>query len=142
MAPEVILHKPYNYKCDVYSYGVLLWETLHRLVPFNGFAPLQAAFAVAMEQARPPISLREELQLYAPLITSCWDTDPALRPGMDQVVAATRECLATMEAAAEAVAAEGKPAEEEPGKTGRVSGIAGALASKLSLSGRRSSPED
>ena len=33
MAPEVILHKPYNYKCDVYSYGVLLWETLHRQVP-------------------------------------------------------------------------------------------------------------
>ena len=33
MAPEVILHKPYNYKCDVYSYGVLLWESTHRQVP-------------------------------------------------------------------------------------------------------------
>ena len=67
MAPEVILHKPYNYKCDVYSYGVLLWEALHRQVPFTGFAPLQAAFAVAMEHQRPPINLREDLKVYQPL---------------------------------------------------------------------------
>merc|ERR1719502_1964078 len=86
MAPEVILHKPYNYKCDVYSYGVLLWEALHRKVPFTGFAPLQAAFAVAMEHQRPPITLRGALRDYGPLISSCWDGDPANRPDMDQVV--------------------------------------------------------
>ena len=26
MAPEVIRHQQYDHKCDVYSYGVLLWE--------------------------------------------------------------------------------------------------------------------
>jgi len=28
MAPEVIEHKPYNYKADVYSYAITLWELL------------------------------------------------------------------------------------------------------------------
>lgn len=28
MAPEVIEHKPYNCKADVYSFGILLWELL------------------------------------------------------------------------------------------------------------------
>ena len=32
MAPEVIRHQQYDHKCDVYSYGVLLWEVLHRQV--------------------------------------------------------------------------------------------------------------
>ena len=97
MAPEVILHKPYNYKCDVYSYGVLLWEALHRQVPFIGFAPLQAAFAVAMEQARPKIDLRPELADYQELITQCWDAEPDKRPGMDSVVQRTAKLLSSIE---------------------------------------------
>ncbi|KAG8378004.1 hypothetical protein BUALT_Bualt08G0093000 [Buddleja alternifolia] len=28
MAPEVIEHKPYNHKADVFSFGVVLWELL------------------------------------------------------------------------------------------------------------------
>ena len=99
MAPEVILHKPYNYKCDVYSYGVLLWEVLHRQVPFIGFAPLQAAFAVAMEHARPCIDLNTEFLCYASLIKSCWDAEPDERPGMDQVVKVTAEYHEAIEAA-------------------------------------------
>lgn len=27
MAPEVLQGKPYDHKCDVYSFGILLWET-------------------------------------------------------------------------------------------------------------------
>ena len=96
MAPEVILHKPYNYKCDVYSYGVLLWEALHRQMPFTGFAPLQAAFAVAMEHERPPINLKRDFLCYGTLIKSCWDSDPDGRPGMDQVVTVTAEYHAAM----------------------------------------------
>jgi len=100
MAPEVILHKPYNYKCDVYSYAILLWEALHRQVPFANFAPLQAAFAVAMEHQRPAINLREDLRVYQPLIEACWDADPHARPDMDQVVRVTADCAAAIEAGA------------------------------------------
>lgn len=69
MAPEIVLRRPYNHKCDVYSYGVLLWETLHPgQDPFSDLMPLQAAFAVAMQHARPAIELRTDLECYAGLI--------------------------------------------------------------------------
>jgi serine/threonine protein kinase len=80
MAPEIILRKPYDHKCDVYSFGMLLWETLHRQEPFAGMMPLQAAFAVAMQQARPTIDLRAELRDFAPLISSVSTRSPALLP--------------------------------------------------------------
>ena len=57
MAPEVSAHQKYDYRCDVYSYGMLVWETLHREMPFKDASPLQAAFAVAMQNARPPLRL-------------------------------------------------------------------------------------
>ncbi|KAJ0947639.1 putative dual-specificity kinase TKL-Pl-4 family [Helianthus annuus] len=28
MAPEIIEHKPYDHKADVFSFGVVLWELL------------------------------------------------------------------------------------------------------------------
>jgi len=87
MAPEVIMHKPYDHKCDVYSFGILLWEILHRQLPFEGLAPLQAAFAVAMQGARPAMALSEVFGQYEAVITACWDTDATRRPEMGEVVA-------------------------------------------------------
>jgi serine/threonine protein phosphatase PrpC/tRNA A-37 threonylcarbamoyl transferase component Bud32 len=93
MAPEVILHKPYGAKCDVYSYAILLWECLHRQVPFAGLAPLQAAFAVAMQFARPAIDLPSEFASYERLVVKCWDADPEARPDMLSVVQVTSDLL-------------------------------------------------
>jgi len=101
MAPEIILRKPYDHKCDVYSFGMLLWETLHRQEPFAGMMPLQAAFAVAMQQARPTIDLRAELRDFAPLISSCWDADPSNRPQMAQVFESTASLRASVTKVAE-----------------------------------------
>ncbi len=42
MAPEVIEHKPYGEKADVFSFGILLWELLTGRVPYEDMTPLQA----------------------------------------------------------------------------------------------------
>lgn len=86
MAPEVITHQNYGSKCDIYSFGILLWELTHQQMPFSDYSPLQAAFAVAMERRRPPISLSTELEAYGPLIACCWQHDPLARPDAEQVV--------------------------------------------------------
>jgi serine/threonine protein kinase len=41
MAPEVIEHKPYGEKADVFSFGILLWELLTGRVPYEDMTPLQ-----------------------------------------------------------------------------------------------------
>jgi serine/threonine protein kinase len=86
MAPEVIAHQQYDYRCDVYSYGMLLWEIAHQQVPFRSQNALQAAFAVAMEQKRPPLGLSVALAGFGPVITACWQSSAEQRPDMDRVV--------------------------------------------------------
>lgn len=40
---QVVSHQAYNHKCDVFSYGILLWEMVTGgAVPYAGFTPLQA----------------------------------------------------------------------------------------------------
>lgn len=42
----MIGHRPYNRSADVYSFGLVLWETLTGELPFAGLNAVQAAFAV------------------------------------------------------------------------------------------------
>lgn len=46
MAPEMIKHKPYGHKADVYGFGLLLWEMVTGKIPYEDMTPVQAAFAV------------------------------------------------------------------------------------------------
>ena len=82
----MIAHQQYDYRCDVYSFGMLLWEISHQQVPFRSQNALQAAFAVAMEQKRPPLSLSIALAGFGPVITACWQSSADKRPDMDRVV--------------------------------------------------------
>lgn len=36
LAPEIWNNKVYNYKCDIFSLGVVMYELIARQVPFNG----------------------------------------------------------------------------------------------------------
>jgi serine/threonine protein kinase len=49
MAPEVIEHKPYDHKADVFSYGIVLWELLTGKLPYEYMTPLQAAVGVVQK---------------------------------------------------------------------------------------------
>ena len=46
MSPELIQSKPANQSCDVWSYGVVLWELITGEVPFKGIEEFQIAFLV------------------------------------------------------------------------------------------------
>lgn len=46
MAPEMIKHKSYGRKVDVYSFGLILWEMVAGTIPYEDMNPIQAAFAV------------------------------------------------------------------------------------------------
>lgn len=49
MAPEMIKEKHHTKKVDVYSFGIVLWELLTALTPFDNMTPEQAAFAVCQK---------------------------------------------------------------------------------------------
>ena len=49
MAPEMIKEKRHTKKVDVYSFGIVLWELLTAMTPFDNMTPEQAAFAVCQK---------------------------------------------------------------------------------------------
>lgn len=83
MAPEIIRHEAYDAKCDVYSFGVLMCECVTLRVPFRHLSPVEVAFAVARDHARPPLPpLPASI---ADLICACWARDPRDRPASAKV---------------------------------------------------------
>ncbi|KAF9610607.1 hypothetical protein IFM89_023495 [Coptis chinensis] len=85
MAPEVIKHKPYGRKVDVYSFGLLLWEMLAGAIPYEDMTPIQAAFAVVNKNLRPAIP-KECPPALRTLIEQCWALRSEKRPEFYQIV--------------------------------------------------------
>eukprot|EP00262_Sarcandra_glabra_P022344 TRINITY_DN9879_c0_g1_i1.p1 TRINITY_DN9879_c0_g1~~TRINITY_DN9879_c0_g1_i1.p1 ORF type:complete len:493 (-),score=63.62 TRINITY_DN9879_c0_g1_i1:567-2045(-) len=85
MAPEMIKHKPYGRKVDVYSFGLVLWEMVTGTIPYEEMTPIQAAFAVVNKNLRPVIPANCPAALRA-LIEQCWALLPEKRPEFWQIV--------------------------------------------------------
>ncbi|KAJ8767007.1 hypothetical protein K2173_012516 [Erythroxylum novogranatense] len=84
MAPEVIEHKPYDHKADVFSFGIVLWELLTGKIPYEYLTPLQAAVGVVQKALRPTIPRHTNPKL-AELLEKCWQQDPARRPDFSEI---------------------------------------------------------
>ncbi|CAO2821498.1 unnamed protein product [Amaranthus hypochondriacus] len=85
MAPEVLEGQPYNHKCDVYSYGICLWEIYCCAMPYAELSFSEVSSAVVARNLRPHIPKCCPNSL-ANIMKRCWDADPEKRPEMDEVV--------------------------------------------------------
>ncbi|CAI9111012.1 OLC1v1011143C1 [Oldenlandia corymbosa var. corymbosa] len=85
MAPEVIEHKPYDHKADVFSFAIVLWELLTREIPYSDLTPLQAAIGVVQQGLRPEIPKDTNPKL-VDLLEKCWQQEPTLRPKFSEIL--------------------------------------------------------
>ncbi|KAF5734754.1 Serine/threonine-protein kinase HT1 [Tripterygium wilfordii] len=85
MAPEMIKEKHHTKKVDVYSFGIVLWELLTAMTPFDNMTPEQAAFAVSHKNARPPLPPACPVA-FRQLINRCWSSNADRRPHFDEII--------------------------------------------------------
>uniref|UniRef100_M1AGM1 Protein kinase n=3 Tax=Solanum TaxID=4107 RepID=M1AGM1_SOLTU len=85
MAPEVIEHRPYDHKADVFSFGIVLWELLSGEIPYAHLTPLQAAIGVVQQDLRPRIPEHAHPKLVE-LVEKCWQQDPTQRPDFSEIL--------------------------------------------------------
>ncbi|KAL4385152.1 hypothetical protein GQ457_15G001160 [Hibiscus cannabinus] len=89
MAPEVLRNEPSDEKCDVYSFGVILWELSTLQQPWKGMNPMQVVGAVGFQHRR--LDIPDDVDpAIAEIITKCWHTDPKLRPTFAEIMAALK----------------------------------------------------
>ena len=84
MAPEVFHSKLYDYKADIYSFGIILWEMWFGRRAFAEVdAPNNQHFFSLVDDGRRPkdiMELKKPPRRWKELMKRCWDGDPDKRP--------------------------------------------------------------
>ncbi|EYC36048.1 hypothetical protein Y032_0939g3126 [Ancylostoma ceylanicum] len=84
-APEVISTYVYTRECDVYSYGILVWEIFNDArMPFEEYSNKTVRRRLAEPKFRPPLSplMPDEIRI---IVGACWCANPEQRPVMKDV---------------------------------------------------------
>jgi serine/threonine protein kinase len=93
MAPEITRGERYNFKADIFSFGILIWEMFFERIPYdnlNGIGNIHIRVAIH-DDFRPELK-EEEIEKMNPeekkmieLMKKCWKGDPNERPRMEEV---------------------------------------------------------
>eukprot|EP00736_Rhodelphis_marinus_P006471 Rmarinus@m.30068 len=90
-APEVLRHGYYDYRADVYSFGIVLWELTHGgQNPYPDMNAVMVGLRVVNEGMRPKIHRSCDRSL-AVLMKECWAEDPAARPDFGLILESLQE---------------------------------------------------
>ncbi|XP_017853475.2 putative mitogen-activated protein kinase kinase kinase 7-like [Drosophila busckii] len=84
-APEIYNTNKYDEKCDVYSFGIVLWEVMSQRQPFENCEIANIMYQVLLDKKRPDINAVNGHQMsnhIKLIITKCWEEDPKARPSM------------------------------------------------------------
>nr|XP_037290285.1 mitogen-activated protein kinase kinase kinase 7-like [Rhipicephalus microplus] len=85
MAPEVFESSTYTEKCDIFSWGIILWEVLTRRKPFEDCGPPAFCIMWAVHQGKRPPLIRGCPTVLEELMVSCWSKHAEQRPPMAEV---------------------------------------------------------
>ena len=85
-APEVQKNEQYTEKCDVYSYGIILWELLTRKEVFGEVRWISEVEKMVQRGDRPEIPA-ECPRPYEVLVQKCWSGTASERPSFSQITA-------------------------------------------------------
>jgi len=81
LSPEIIENKPYNFKSDIWSLGVLLYEMMARKQPFSGGNLHMLAMQI-VRGAYPELPTYYSMEIRA-LVDKLLSNDPEKRPNIN-----------------------------------------------------------
>ncbi len=84
LSPEIVNNKPYSFKSDIWSMGVLLYEMTALKMPFDATSlPLLSLKIIKGNYNAPPLCFSRELRN---LITTLLIVDPNKRPNINEIL--------------------------------------------------------
>ncbi|XP_050295852.1 mitogen-activated protein kinase kinase kinase 7 [Anthonomus grandis grandis] len=86
MAPEVFSTSRYTEKCDVFSWGIILWEVIARRKPFYNQSSSAFSIMWAVHKGKRPPLIRNCPPCIEKLMVESWHHIPDNRPSMEQIV--------------------------------------------------------
>jgi serine/threonine protein kinase len=73
-------------QADVYAFGIILWEILTRLEPYEDKEPMQIVVEVVNDNLRPTLPPPFCDSPLVPLMKACWGENPEQRPGFEKIL--------------------------------------------------------